>query len=103
MIKKNHHIFGIYMETICMDEQCLKTLTVDDLKWKKKMIICNEVFLKSYDEDSDKGYILELDIKYPNDLHDLHSNLPFLTETMKINKCNKLVCNLYNEDLILFT
>ena len=32
MIKKNHHIFGIYMETICMDEQCLKTLTVDDLK-----------------------------------------------------------------------
>ena len=70
---------------------------------KKKMIICNEVFLKSYDEDSDKGYILELDIKYPNDLHDLHSNLPFLPETMKINKCNKLVCNLYDEDLILFT
>ena len=72
-----------------MDEQCLKTLTVDDLKWKKKMLICNEVFLKSCDEDSDKGYILELDIKYPKYLHDLHNNLPFLPETMKINKCNK--------------
>ena len=91
------------MEAICMDEQCLKTLTVDDLKWKKKILICNEVFLKSCDEDSDKGYILELDIKYPKYLHDLHNNLPFLPETMKINKCNKLVCNLYDEDLILFT
>ena len=91
------------MEAICMDEQCLKTLTVDDLKWKKEILICNEVFLKSCDEDSDKGYILELDIKYPKYLHDLHNNLPFLPETMKINKCNKLVCNLYDEDLILFT
>ena len=70
---------------------------------KKKMLICNEVFLKSCDEDSDKGYILELDIKYPKYLHDLHNNLPFLPETMKINKCNKLLCNLYDEDLILFT
>ena len=35
----------------------------------------------------------------PKDLHDLHSNLPFLPERMKINKCNKHVCNLYGEKL----
>ena len=57
-----------------------------------------EDFIKYCDEDSDKGYILELDIDYPKELHDLHSDLPFLAETMKINKCNKLVCNLYDKE-----
>ena len=27
----------------------------------------------------------------------MHSDLPFLLERMKINKCNKLVCNLYDK------
>ena len=35
-----------------------------------------------------------MDIKYPKRLHELHSDLPFLPERMKINKCKKLVCNL---------
>ena len=37
------------------------------------------------------------DIEYPKNLHDLHSDLPFLPERMKIDKCNKLVCNLYSK------
>ena len=28
---------------------------------------------------------------------DLHSDLPFLTERKKINKCKKLVCNVFNK------
>ena len=51
-------------------------------------------FIKKYDEESDEGPIL--DIEYPKNLHDLHRDLPFLPERMKINKCNKLVCNLYD-------
>ena len=27
----------------------------------------------------------------------MHSDLPFLPERMKINKCSKLVCNLYDK------
>ena len=54
-------------------------------------------FIKSYDEDSDKGYILEVDVSYPENVRDLHSDLPFLPERMKINKCTKLVCNLYDK------
>ena len=38
-----------------------------------------------------KGYILEVDVKYPKKLHKLHSDLPFLRERMKIDKCEKLV------------
>ena len=54
-------------------------------------------FIKDFDEDSDKGYILEVDVEYPKNLHDLHSDLPFLSERMKIDKCNKLVWNLYDK------
>ena len=71
--------------------------SVDGFKWKRNMLKFNEDFVKNYDEDSDKGYIFEVDVKYPKNLHDLHSDLPFLLERMKINKCNKFVCNLHDE------
>ena len=70
---------------------------------KKKIFKFNEDFIKNYDKDSDKGYILEVDIKYSKNLHDFHSDLPFLPERMKINKCSKLVCNLYDKKTMLFT
>ena len=57
----------------------------------------DEDFIKNYDEDEDIGYFLEVDIEYPREFRDLHSDLPFLPEKMKINKCNKLVCNLYDK------
>ena len=57
----------------------------------------NEEFLKNYNENSYKGYILDVDVKYPKELHDLHSDLPFLPKKMKIDKCKKLVCELRNK------
>ena len=57
-------------------------LAVDCFKWVGKMLKFNEDFIKNYDEDSDKGYIFEVDVKYPNNLHDLHSDLLFLSERM---------------------
>ena len=54
-----------------------------------------EKFVKSYDEkNSDKGYILEVDVDYPSKLHKLHSDMSFLPERIKIDKTQKLVCNL---------
>ena len=70
---------------------------VDAFKWIKKSFEFNEDFIKNYDEDSNIGYFLEVDVKYPKDLHNLHSDLPFLPERLKIEKCNKLVCNVYDK------
>ena len=66
-------------------------------KLKKNMLKFNEDFIKKNDEDSDKGYILEVELEYPKNLHDLHSDLPLLPERMKINKYSKLVYNLYDK------
>ena len=41
-----------------------------------------------------KGYLLEVDVKYPKELHDWHNELPFMCEKMKINRVEKLVPNL---------
>ena len=72
-------------------------LPVNGFKWKKNTSKFNEEFTKNYDEDSNKGYILEVDVEYPKYLHALHNDLAFLVERMKINKCNKLVCNPYDK------
>ena len=54
-------------------------------------------FIKNFDEDSNKGYMVEVDVKYPKNLHGLHEDSPFLPERMKIGKCKKLACNLYDK------
>ena len=73
-----------------------KKLPVNGFKWIDSNEI-NEDFIKNYNENDSKGYILEVDVKYPNRLHKLHSDLPFLSKRMRIDKCNKLVCNLFNK------
>ena len=62
-------------------------LPVNGFKWKKSMLKFNEDLYKNYDEDSDKGYIFEVNVECPKDLHGLHSDLSFLPERMKIDKC----------------
>ena len=46
--------------------------------------------MKSCNEVSDIGYFLEVDVQYPQVLHEIHNDLPFLTEKMKIEKLNYL-------------
>ena len=73
-----------------------KKLPVNGFKWIDNNEI-NEELIKNYNENDNKGYILEVDVKYLKRLHELHSYLPFLPERMEINKCNNLVCNLYDK------
>ena len=70
-------------------------LPINGFKWVNDISGINEKFVKSYDKkNSGKGYIFEVDVDYPSKLHKLHSDMPFLPERMKIDKTQKLVCNL---------
>ena len=75
-----------------------KKLPVGDFKWVDDLSMFTEDFIKNYDEESDIGYKFVVDVEYPKNLHKLHSDLPFLPERMKINKCDKLVCNLQDKE-----
>ena len=77
-----------------------KKLLVNGFKWLDTSEASNKInedFIKNYDENNDKSYILEVDVKYPKRLHEIHSDLPFLSERMEVNKCKKLVCNLFHK------
>ena len=87
-----------------MSQKC----PVSGFKWVKNLSKFDKCFIKNYDENSDKGYLLEVDGEYPKDLlsgvalnrfaFNLHADLPFLQERNKIKKCNKLVCNIYDKE-----
>ena len=66
-------------------------LSVNNFEWIKDTSQFNEDYIKSYNEESDEGYFLEVDVQYPEKLHELHNDLPFLPERMKTEK---LVTNL---------
>ena len=92
------------MQTVCMSQK----LPLKGFKWVKKLSKFNESFIKGYDEDNNKGYFLEVDVEYPKKVFsraalngvalNLHSNLPFLPERKKINKCIRLVYNIQDKE-----
>ena len=73
-------------------------LPVSGFKWVKNISRFNEIFIRNYDENSDKGYFLELDIDYPKQLCNLHKDLPFLPERKKVNRVEKLICNIEDKE-----
>ena len=60
-------------------------LPVNGFKWveKSRLSRFNERFIKNYNENSDIGYFLEVDIDYLKELFNLHKDLPFLPEIKK--------------------
>ena len=76
----------------------LEKLQEDAFEWVEHIPGFNEEFIKIYNDESDKGYFLEVIIQYPEKLQDLHKYLPFLPERMKTEKIQKLVANLYDKN-----
>ena len=73
-------------------------LPVNGFKWVEKLSKFNERFIKSYNENSDIGYFLEVDVEYPKKLFGSHKDLPFLPERKKLEKVEKLVCSIEDKE-----
>ena len=64
---------------------------------QKNLSKFNEDCIKKYDEDSNTGYFLEVDIEYSKTLFNSHKYLPFLPEIKKVGKVEKLICVIENK------
>ena len=96
--KNNEASYIIYMDANNLYGYAMsKKLPVDGFEWVEDLSTIDEDFIKNYDENSGVGYFIEADVEYPKELHTLHSDSLFLLERMKVNKCKKLICNLYDK------
>ena len=74
-----------------------KKLPIDNFKWEKDLCRFTDDFIKNYDEESDTGYLLVVDIKYPESVYKEHNDPPVLPDKVKVDKVTKLVCNLHDQ------
>ena len=58
-------------------------LPTGGFKWLTEKQI-NKIDLTQYNENSNKGLILEVDLEYPKELHDLHNDYPLVPEKVKV-------------------
>ena len=73
-----------------------RPLPYKDFKWVDSISIDT---IMSYDENSDIGYTLEVDLHYPKELHDLHNDYPLAPERYKPEGsfCEKLCGTFYDK------
>ena len=76
-------------------------LSVHNFEWIKDSSQFNEDFVKNYNEQSDEGYFLDVDVHYFDKLYELHNSLTLLPEKMKILIIKKLVPNLHDSTINL--
>ena len=76
---------------------------IKGFKWvkQKKLSRFNEHFIKKYDEDSSKGYFLEVDIDYSKELFNLHKDLPIQLERKKVEKVERLICKIEDKEIYI--
>ena len=60
----------------------IQYLPTGGFKWLTE----EEVDLSKYNDESKKGLILEVDLEYPEELHDLHNDYPLAAEKIKVTE-----------------
>jgi len=76
------------------------SLLVNQFRWLDEVEI-NSLDVATIPEDGDTGYILEVDLDYPAELHNVHNDLPFCPEQLKTtperNAPSKLIATLHGK------
>ena len=76
----------IYMIYKAKSITMLEKLLVSNFEWIKDSYQFNEDF----NEEIDEGYFLEIDVQHLEKIHELHNDLLFLLERIKIKKLKSL-------------
>ena len=74
-------------------------LPANGFEWVKKLSKFDKRFIKNYRKNNDKICFLEVDVEYPKNLFNLHSDLKFKSniQRQKVKKFNKLVCYFHDK------
>ena len=73
-------------------------LPVNIFEWTEDASQFNEEFIKNYNQESDEGYFLEVDVQYLEKIYEIHNDLPFFPKRKKIQNVEKLVTNLHDKN-----
>ncbi|KAL4105173.1 hypothetical protein QTP88_020445 [Uroleucon formosanum] len=94
--KKEESIFLQYLDANNLYGWAMsKYLPTGDFKWVDNV---NNFDVMNISDKSCKGYILEVDLSYPKELHDIHSDFPLAPERHFDNKqLPKLLTTLYDK------
>ena len=76
-------------------------LPVNVFEWVEELSQFKEDFIKNHDENSNKGYFLEVDGEYPKNFS-LHIDLPFLPERIKLNNLMSLFVTFMTKKAMFF-
>ena len=70
-----------------------QSLPTGNFRWLSTTEV-NRFDIFRIENDYKKGYVMEVDLEYPEELHDLHNDLPLTPESLEVNKVPKLIPNL---------
>ena len=65
------------------------------VKWMKESELDN---WREISSQEGRGCILDVDLEYPKELHNLHNNCPLAPERIVVNKVEKLIPNLWDKN-----
>ena len=77
-------------------------LSVSGFKWVEDFSEFNEDFIKNYSEKSNEEYFIKVDVQFPENLHELHNDLPFLPKINKTDKVKNFVADLRDTKRIYY-
>ena len=95
--KLSSYLMYLDANSLCGWAMC-KKLPIGNFRWATNLSKYTESFIKKYDENSDTGCFLEVDIEYPRTLWGHHKDLPFLPEKKKLKNVEKLVTSIEDKE-----
>ena len=70
-----------------------QSLPTSNFRWLSTTEV-NRFDIFRIENDYKKGYVMEVDLEYPEELHNLHNDLSLAPESLEVNKVSKLIPNL---------